>query len=273
MSSIVSAPATIPATSGDTFKPRVGTLVGRDREVLIDQLSHTRGLRQREHRYQARRRHQIRIVKHRRRRARRMRELHLRDVPCARPNRCLRNSDSPPAQGHSRSTIRSLHPSAQAHRWIRAKVPSQNRSRDGHWLRGTHPWTGRRSPGPSSRSAWTCWRRPGVGTRDAGFAGMDEAAYLVTLETGVSDCAGSGQRWRSTASSVDRWRRGVELPERSRLRLPRQHGDVDAIGPFRHSGEISASLRQNGCHEPVRSFNACTVRKDCHFRRGARSRA
>ena len=89
------------------LQPRVGTLVGRHGQVLIGQIAQARRLRQCERRNQPGRRHQVRIVEHRRCRPKRVKEFHLRDVPCVRSNRCLKNSDSPATQGHSRSTPRS----------------------------------------------------------------------------------------------------------------------------------------------------------------------
>jgi hypothetical protein len=55
--------------------------VRRDREVLISQIPQPGGLGQSEHRNQTASRHEIRIVERHRRRAQRVREFHLRDVP------------------------------------------------------------------------------------------------------------------------------------------------------------------------------------------------
>lgn len=48
-------------------------------------------------------------------------EPHLSDVPCVRPNRCMKSFDSLATQGHSRSAPCSAARLHQLHRWIRAK--------------------------------------------------------------------------------------------------------------------------------------------------------
>ncbi len=64
MSSMLSAPATISATSQATFKP-VRTLVGRHAQMHTGQVGKTRGPGQDQDRDQPGRRHEIRVVEHR----------------------------------------------------------------------------------------------------------------------------------------------------------------------------------------------------------------
>ena len=80
MSSMLSAPATIPATSEVTFTPSVRTLVRRDRQQPIRQRLQTHPVGQRDHRDQPGRGQQIRFVEHRAPHWTPMRCFHLRDA-------------------------------------------------------------------------------------------------------------------------------------------------------------------------------------------------
>ncbi len=106
-----------PADQRGDLQPRVRALVGRDGEVLIGQVPKPCGVVKSQHRDQATGRHEIRIVERHRRPTKCVRESHLRDALRCRSNRCLKNSDSPATQGHSRVTARSPDP---PHRWIEA---------------------------------------------------------------------------------------------------------------------------------------------------------
>ena len=65
MSSMLSAPATIPATSEVTFNPAFAPLSVGTVKMLIRQLRQTHPVGQRDHRDQPGRGHQIRFVEHR----------------------------------------------------------------------------------------------------------------------------------------------------------------------------------------------------------------
>ena len=67
MSSMLSAPATMPATSAAHLRPGVGALVGRHAQVLVGQRRQAALLGQGDHRDQPGARHQIRVVEDRRR--------------------------------------------------------------------------------------------------------------------------------------------------------------------------------------------------------------
>ena len=95
MSSMLSAPATIPATSEATFSPAFAPLSVGTAQLLLGQLLEPRGPGQRQDRDQPGRRHEIRIIEHRRGRSRRVAKLHLRDALRAGGNRTLEKSDFP----------------------------------------------------------------------------------------------------------------------------------------------------------------------------------
>src|SRR3954449_534981 len=120
MSSIESAPATIPATSAVTFPPglaplSVGTLSSspanasnpagpasrRTAEHPPAHPAHPRGPAQPHHRHQPRRRHEIRLVEPCCNYRPAVRESHLRDALRARRTGTLAKSDSVATQGHS----------------------------------------------------------------------------------------------------------------------------------------------------------------------------
>ncbi len=67
MSSMLSAPATIPATSAFTFAPALEPLSVGTVEVLVSQRLQTAFLGQRHDRDQASTRHQVRVIEERRR--------------------------------------------------------------------------------------------------------------------------------------------------------------------------------------------------------------
>ena len=67
---------------GGDLQPSVRALVGRHTQMLVRQVPQPRGLGQREHRNQATGRHEIWIIEGCRGRSLRVREFHLRDVPC-----------------------------------------------------------------------------------------------------------------------------------------------------------------------------------------------
>ena len=79
-----SAPATIPATSEATFNPAFAPLSAGTLRCCRPARRSPARCGQPHHRHQPSRRHQIRIVEHRRDPAKSMRESHLRDaLPCA----------------------------------------------------------------------------------------------------------------------------------------------------------------------------------------------
>jgi len=63
MSSIESAPATIPATSDDTFNPAFAPLSVRDAQPLIGEAAEARLLGETDDRDQTSTRHEIRVIK------------------------------------------------------------------------------------------------------------------------------------------------------------------------------------------------------------------
>ena len=78
MSSMLSAPATIPATSEATFNPAFAPLSVGHAQMLISQVGQPRPLGQGEDRDQARGRHQIRVIERHRHPREGVRESHPR---------------------------------------------------------------------------------------------------------------------------------------------------------------------------------------------------
>jgi len=78
MSSIESAPATIPSTSEATFNRRVRALVRRHAQMLIGQIPQPGPLSEGDHRNQTPGRHKIRIIERHRRPTKGVRESHPR---------------------------------------------------------------------------------------------------------------------------------------------------------------------------------------------------
>ena len=102
MSSIESAPATMPATKAETFTPAFAPLSVGTLRWASGQFVQTRRPGQPQNRHQPGRRHQIRLVEHRRHRGGRVRELHPRDALPARRTRSLRQVQfSKPARASS----------------------------------------------------------------------------------------------------------------------------------------------------------------------------
>ena len=77
---MLSAPATIPATSEATFNPALAPLSPGTLRCSPANARQARRVGQRQHRDQPRRRHQIRVIEHRSRRRARVREFHPRDA-------------------------------------------------------------------------------------------------------------------------------------------------------------------------------------------------
>lgn len=103
-SSMLSAPASIPATTPGGLHPRVRA---GHAQPLLEQIMQAGSFRQPHHRQQTSRTNQVRVIKDRRNLKR---CLHLSNAASDDTDQTLRKSNPPAPHGHSRATTRNIHP-------------------------------------------------------------------------------------------------------------------------------------------------------------------